>query len=164
MLHSGATAWIEGRAIPDVASVHLPDSLMGELVHTAYVEQTSLGWNLLFRGFWSISWRKAQEYEFSQSPFHRGYQDNDNGECWSGRAQAWMFNLFDLAWGMRNATEHGADVETQRLIRLTKSAGVPFAVFITLVSYFPVTKGTPFVTRSKTYFPNLSVSRNTGSL
>jgi hypothetical protein len=31
-----------------------------------------------------------------------------------------MFDLFDLAWGMRNADEHGADLETQRLIRLAK--------------------------------------------
>jgi hypothetical protein len=38
----------------------------------AYVEQTSLGWNLLFRGFWTISRRTAQEYEFSHSPFQRG--------------------------------------------------------------------------------------------
>jgi hypothetical protein len=36
------------------------------------------------------------------------------------RAQAWMFDLFDLAGGMRNAYEHGVDLETQRLIRLTK--------------------------------------------
>jgi hypothetical protein len=42
----------------------------------------------------------------------------DNGESWAGRAQAWMFDLFDLAWGMRNADEHRA--ETQRLIRLAK--------------------------------------------
>jgi ribonuclease HI len=67
-LHSGASAWIEGGATPDVAELHLPDSTLGRLVHQAYVEQTSLGWNLLFRGFWSISWRKAQEYEFSSSP------------------------------------------------------------------------------------------------
>ena len=52
------------------------------------------------------------------SPFHRGHQDN--GESWAGRAQAWMFDLFDLAWGMRNADEHGVDLETQRLIRLAK--------------------------------------------
>jgi hypothetical protein len=31
-----------------------------------------------------------------------------------------MFDLFDLAGGMRNAYEHGVDLETQRLIRLTK--------------------------------------------
>jgi hypothetical protein len=31
-----------------------------------------------------------------------------------------MFDLFDLAWGMQNADEHGADLETQRLIRLAK--------------------------------------------
>ena len=42
----------------------------------------------------------------------------ENGEIWSGRAQAWMFDLFDLAWGLRNADEHGVDLETQRSIRL----------------------------------------------
>jgi hypothetical protein len=31
-----------------------------------------------------------------------------------------MFDLFDWAWGMRNADERGADLETQRLIRLAK--------------------------------------------
>ena len=98
--------------------LNLPDSTMGRLVHQAYVEQTSLRWNLLFRGFWTISWRKAQEYEFSHSPFARGH--TDNGISWAGRAQAWMFNLFDLAWGLRNADEHGVDLETQRMIRLAK--------------------------------------------
>jgi hypothetical protein len=72
-----------------------------------------LGWNLLFRGFKSISWRKAQEYEFSRSPFSRGFKDN--GESWASQAQGWMF---DLAWGLRNEAEHGADLETQRMIRL----------------------------------------------
>jgi hypothetical protein len=70
----------------------------------------------LFRGFWSISWRTAQEYEFSNSTLHRGF--TDNGESWAGRAQTWMFELFDLAWGLRNANEHGVDPETQRMIHL----------------------------------------------
>jgi hypothetical protein len=117
-LHSGAVAWIQGWDIPDVDELKLPPSTMGKLVYKAYVEQTSLGWNLLFRGFWSSAWREAQDYEFSQSPFQRGR--HDNGESWAGRAQAWMFDLFDLAWGMRNADEHGADPETQRLIRSSK--------------------------------------------
>jgi hypothetical protein len=72
----------------------------------------------LFRGFWTISWRKAQEYEFSESPYQRGF--TDNGESWASRAQAWMFELFDLAWGLRNADEHGVDLGTQRMIRLAK--------------------------------------------
>jgi hypothetical protein len=116
-LYSGALAWIaEGRVIPTIDSLKLPDSIRGKLVQKAYAEQTSLGWNLLFRGFWSISWRKAQEYEFSRSPLHRGH--TDNGESWASRAQGWMFDLFDLAWGLRNADEHGVDLETQRMIRL----------------------------------------------
>jgi hypothetical protein len=115
-LYSGALAWIEG---PTVDSLKLPDSIRGKLVQKTCAEQTSLGWNLLFRGLWPIYWRKAQEYEFSRSPLHRGH--TDNGESWASRAQGWMFDLFDdLAWGLRNADEHGADLDTQRMIRLAK--------------------------------------------
>jgi hypothetical protein len=32
-----------------------------------------------------------------------------------------MFDLFELAWGLRNADEHGADLETQRMISLAKA-------------------------------------------
>jgi hypothetical protein len=33
----------------------------------------------------------------------------------------WMFDLFNVAWGLRNDTEHGADPESQRIIRLAKA-------------------------------------------
>jgi hypothetical protein len=68
-LHFGTLAWIEGWEIPDIEELHRPDSILGRLVvHKAYVEQTSSGWNLLFRGFWSILGRQAQEHKFSRSP------------------------------------------------------------------------------------------------
>jgi hypothetical protein len=118
-LRAGALAWIDGNPAPAVGTLHLPDSPLGHLVHKAYVEQTSLGWNLLFRGFWTISWRTAQEYEFSNCPFELGFQYN--GASWAGRAQMWMFDLFEVAWGLRNAPENGADPETQRMIRLAKA-------------------------------------------
>jgi hypothetical protein len=35
-LHSGASAWIAGQAIPDVKALKPPDSTLGELVHKAY--------------------------------------------------------------------------------------------------------------------------------
>jgi hypothetical protein len=31
-----------------------------------------------------------------------------------------MFDLFDVAWRLRNADEHGADLEPQRMINLAK--------------------------------------------
>jgi hypothetical protein len=115
-LHTGALAWIEQREPPPVESLGLPETPLGDLISRTYIEQTSLGWNVLFRGFWSISWRHAQEYEFTASPYHRGF--HDNGEDWAGRAQLWMFDLlFDLVWGLRNVDEHGADPETQRMVR-----------------------------------------------
>jgi hypothetical protein len=46
-LHSGALVWIEGREIPDVAELALPSTTTEQLVRKAYVEKTSLGWNLL---------------------------------------------------------------------------------------------------------------------
>jgi hypothetical protein len=96
-LRAGALARIDGNPAPAVEMLHLPDTPLGRLVLRAYVEQTSLGWNLLFRGFWTISWRIGQEYEFSHNAFQRGCQDN--GASWAGRAQTWMFDLFEVAWG-----------------------------------------------------------------
>jgi hypothetical protein len=118
-LRAGALAWIDGNPAPEIGTLHLPKTPLGQLVHKAYVEQTSLGWNLLFRGFWTISWRTAQEYECSHCPFTLDFQEN--GASWAGRAQMWMFDLFEVAWGLRNATEHGADPDTQRMIRLGKA-------------------------------------------
>lgn len=63
-LKTGATAWIEGTLPPDVESLNLPDNAIGRLTARAYEEQTNLGWNVLFRGFWSHSWRLAQEEQF----------------------------------------------------------------------------------------------------
>jgi hypothetical protein len=109
-LRAGALAWIDGNPAPAVGTLHLPKTPLGHLVHKAYVEQISLGWNLLFRGFWTISWRTPQEYEFSHCPFQLDFQDN--GASWAGRAQMWMFDLFEVAWGLRNATEHVVDPDT----------------------------------------------------
>jgi hypothetical protein len=114
-IQSGALAWIQQREPPSVESLHLPETPLGDLISRAYIEQTTLGWNVLFRGFWSRSWRRAQEYEFAASPGKRGFKDN--GEDWASRAQLWMFDLFDLVWGLRNANEHGVDPETQRMVR-----------------------------------------------
>jgi hypothetical protein len=118
-LRAGALVWIDGNPAPAAGTLHLPKTPSGQLVHQAYAEQTSLGWNLLFRGFWTFSWRTAQEYELSHCPFTPEFQDN--GARWAGRAQIWMFDLFEVAWGLRNATEHGAGPDTQRMIRLAKA-------------------------------------------
>jgi hypothetical protein len=42
-LRAGALAWSDGNLAPAVGMLHLPDSPLGQLVHRAYVEQTSLG-------------------------------------------------------------------------------------------------------------------------
>ena len=114
-LRSGALAWVEGKEPPMLASLKLPDTVPGRLVAKAYLDQTMLGWNVLFRGFWASSWRQAQEYQFS---CYRSREKQDNGDIWAGKAQTWFIGLFELLWGLRNETEHGVDFDTQQLIRL----------------------------------------------
>ena len=116
-LMTGSLAWIEGRETPSVDSLLLPDTPLGDIVAQAYLEQTSLGWNVLFRGFWTTSWRQAQELVFSTM---RGKDLQDTGEQWAAKTQLWYYNLFEFIWGLRNADEHGADIDTQRLIRISK--------------------------------------------
>ena len=53
-----------GTEIPDVESLDLPDTVLGRLIAAAYTDQTLLGWNVLFRGFWAKNWRLAQEEQF----------------------------------------------------------------------------------------------------
>jgi hypothetical protein len=63
-LHAGATAWVEQQEPPRVNSLNIPQNKLGDLIRLAYAKQTSLGWNNLFRGFWSNSWQLAQEEQF----------------------------------------------------------------------------------------------------
>ena len=116
-LSIGALAWVEGNETPSVLSLDLPDTVMGQRIARAYVDQTSLGWNALFRGFWATEWRHAQDYQFT---LYTSRERQDTGERWSRKAQTWFIDLFELIWGMRNDQEHGAEPEMQRLIRLAK--------------------------------------------
>ena len=116
-MQTGALAWIEGKDPPAVDTLDFPESQLGDLIRKAYLEQTSLGWNVLFRGFWVTKWRDAQEEQFRM---YRSRELQDTGEQWSAKAQTWFFEMFELLWGLRNADEHGADEDTQRLIRVSK--------------------------------------------
>jgi hypothetical protein len=116
-MQTGAITWVEGRTTPDVNTLDLPASPLGDLIRKAYKEQTSLGWNVLFRGFWTTTWRIAQEAQFSM---YQSRELQDTGEQWSARAQRWFFETFDLLWGLCNADEHGANDDKQRLIRISK--------------------------------------------
>ena len=112
-LKAGATAWVEGTAIPDVESLDLPGTVLGQLIAAAYTDQTLLGWNVLFRGFWAKNWRLAQEEQFR---LYHSRERQDTDDCWSGRAQMWFIALFESLWGLRNEDEHGVDFETQHLV------------------------------------------------
>jgi hypothetical protein len=90
---------------------------------------------------------------FSRAVFVRIYQDN--GESCSGQAQAWMFDLFDFAWGCAVRTEHGADVETQRRFVCVKCSAPCADLYLA--------GSTPSVTRWATYFLRLFAG-NDGSL
>ena len=74
---TGSLAWIEGQPTPHVDTLLLPDNMTGRLIKHAYCEQEALGKNVLFRGFWTKSWRRAQEEEFITM---RGREIHDTGE------------------------------------------------------------------------------------
>jgi hypothetical protein len=116
-IQCGAMAWVEQREPPAADSLVLPANRLGDLIRKAYVEQTSLGWNVLFRGFWTSSWRLAQEEQFRM---YRSRELNDTGERWAANAQMWFFETFEVLWAIRNEAEHGNSRETERLICLTK--------------------------------------------
>ena len=112
-MQMGAEAWIEQREPPSAESLDVPNNRLGNLVRQAYAEQTALGWNALFRGFWVTSWRLAQEEQFRM---YRSREVNDTGERWAATAQLWFFDTFELVWQQRNNDKHGSNRDTQRLI------------------------------------------------
>ena len=114
---AGANAWTEGNQAPTAESINLPGCPMGSLVRYAIAAQTDLGWNAFFRGFVPVDWRNAQEFYRQSSVNKEGIV---SGEKWLSNLLTWIFELFDLVWGLRNADEHGAEPETQRLIQLAK--------------------------------------------
>ena len=97
---------MEGAAIPEVESLDLPDTVLGQSIAADSTDQTLLGWNVLIRGFWAKNWRLAQEERFR---LYRSCKRQDTGEQWSGRAQMWFIALFELPWGLINEDEHGVD-------------------------------------------------------
>ena len=116
-LKIGASAWIEGLETPQVDSLNLPDTAIGRLTAQAYHQQTAIGWNVLFRGFWSNSWRQAQEEQFRTNNIR---ERQDTGDRCAAKAQMWFIDLFELLWGLRNEDQHGNDADTERLIRVSK--------------------------------------------
>ena len=86
------------------------------MIKKAYLEQSSLCWTVVFRGFFSQSWHLAQEEQFR---FYLGSDPQDTGEQWAAQAQLWFYDLFEHLWGLQNGIEHGVDFESQWLIRLT---------------------------------------------
>ena len=69
--------WVEGNDPPSVDSLCLPENLLGSLITKAYLEQSSLGWNVVFRGLFSQSWRLAQEEQFR---LYRSSDPQDSGQ------------------------------------------------------------------------------------
>jgi ribonuclease HI len=97
-IQSGTLAWAQQREPPAAESLVLPENQVGELIQKAYDEQNSLGWNILFRGFWSSSWRLAQEEQFRM---HQSRELNDTGKRWAASAQMWFFDTFEALWAIR---------------------------------------------------------------
>jgi len=110
-MHSGVLAWIEGRDIPSVEELDLPDTELGRLTALAYSEQSRLGWSPFLRGFRAVSWRKAQEVAFRNLPPGRR-EKRDSGEAWSGWTISWFVSFFEKIWKQRNDKQFGDTPET----------------------------------------------------
>ena len=50
----------------------------------------------------------------------RGRENYDTVERWAAKTQIWFYDLFEHICGLRNADEQGTDIDTQRLIRVSK--------------------------------------------
>jgi hypothetical protein len=111
-------AWVNDKPAPTSESLQIPANTIGNMVKFAIAAQSDLGWNVLFRGFLPDNWRKAQAY-YQES---LGPRDGSiTSEKWTCNLLEWIYDLFDLVWGLRNADEHGAEPETQRLIQQAKN-------------------------------------------
>jgi hypothetical protein len=113
-LQTGVLAWLDATDVPSPASLNLHDDVVGLLTARAYDEQTSLGWNVLFRGFLSISWRHAQAAYFATLP---GRKIHDNEEVWAGKAHLWFYELFESLWTLRCTDVHGFSLADQLSVR-----------------------------------------------
>jgi hypothetical protein len=93
----------------------MSDDAVGQSICRAYSEWTGLRWNVFIHGFWTKSWREAQDAYWTSS----GRPDVfSTGKSWSGKAQGWFFEFASFVWDLRNATEHGDDIHAQRQIWL----------------------------------------------
>jgi hypothetical protein len=119
-MHTGLLAWIEGRDIPTVDDLDLPDTEIGRLTGEAYSDQCHLGWSTFLRGFRPVSWRKAQEAVFRNLPPWR-LEKRDNGVSWSAWTINWFVSFFEKIWKHRNDTQFGVTPE-QVLLQRTKLA------------------------------------------
>ena len=120
----GATHWLRGETVPAVGDLHLPDCEVGTTVKRAYLEQTCLGWQTFFRGFWSVTWGKAHDAHIRAQDLTEQREHHKSrrltGDIWAAKAQHWIFSYFETIWKIRNRQEHGDDDETQRRISLDK--------------------------------------------
>ena len=137
---TGVKAWLSQVSIPSVQSLDLPDTQVGKFVEKAYHEQGLIGWNLLFRGFWSKSWRLAQETALIEVP-NRSF--TDNGESWARLVQKWFFDLFEEVWSLRNVVQHGRDITAQEEIR-HKQLSITVRRLYRQGSKLPFTERLPF--------------------
>ena len=110
-IYTGVMSWIEGKELPSVASLNLPDSRLGELSAMAYSDQTRLGWLAFLHGFWVSSWHLAQEEAFWVMFPWRNNGWLDNGPSWSSRTICWFLAFFELIWHQWCDTQHGVRLE-----------------------------------------------------
>jgi hypothetical protein len=89
-MYAGAWAWIRGEQIPPPETLDTSDDAAGSLILQAFEEQSTLGWNVFYRGFWTSTWRMAQEAYGAKVGKNGSFE---TGESWSGKALNWFFDF-----------------------------------------------------------------------
>ena len=108
LLVTGLHHWLQDTPDPPVSPFSQYDSLLAS--------QSSIGWNQLIFGRWSVRWQEHQ-YRYLQQR-NIPLTVHNHGPGWSSRIINLIWNHCHDAWITRNQTLHGHDQQTRQTARL----------------------------------------------
>ena len=108
LLINGLHHWLQETPYPPESPYPQYDSLVAS--------QSSIGWNQMLFGRWSIRWTKHQYVYLQQNNISLTPQNHGPG--WSSRIIILIWNHCYDAWITRNQALHGHDQQTRQIARL----------------------------------------------
>jgi hypothetical protein len=108
LLVTGLHHWFQDTPDPPVSPFPQYDSLVAS--------QSSIGWNQMIFGRWSIRWTKHQYVYLQQNNIP--LTQHNHGPGWSSRIITLIWNHCYDAWITRNQALHGHDQQTRQIARL----------------------------------------------